>query len=66
MADPVNTSASGGSDQQNFDAQVLDDLTVLQQTGGATETPGGAQGDVSDRIVNEVTRTTPACFMSRP
>jgi hypothetical protein len=66
MADPVNTSASGGSDQQNFDAQVLDDLTVLQQTGGATETPGGAQGDVSDRIVNEGDKDDPSLFHEPP
>jgi hypothetical protein len=66
MADPVNTSASGGSDQQNFDAQVLDDLTVLQQTGGATETPGGAQGDVGDRIVNEGDKDDPSLFHEPP
>ena len=66
MADPVNTSASQGSNQQNFDAQVLDDLTVLQQTGGTTETPGGAQSDVSERVVNEGDKDDPSLLHEPP
>ena len=65
MADTDNTNTSQNTEQQNFDAQVLDDLTVLHQSDQGGQGLGGAQSDAGVQAQNEGEKDDPS-LLNKP